>query len=75
MTVVQLTERKNLYRRFRSLSEEDARQVLQYIDDLEGHVPNAETIRAIEESLDPENLTECRDLKDMFEKCGVKCCD
>lgn len=75
MTVAQVAERKSLYRRLRNLSDEDARRVLQYIDDLEGHEPNAETIRAIEESMDPANLTECLDLQDMFEKCGVKYCD
>ena len=38
-----------------SLSEADALTVLNFIDDIQGHVPNAETIKAIEESYDPAN--------------------
>ena len=38
-----------------SLSESDALMVLNFIDDINGYVPNAETIKAIEESYDPAN--------------------
>lgn len=71
MTVAQVAERKSLYRRLRNLSDEDARRVLQYIDDLEGHEPNAETIAALREAEDLDALTACTDLQDMLRKCGV----
>ena len=56
MTATQIAVRKNLYRRFRALSDKDAEQVIRYIDTHESHEPNEETIKAFEESLDPANL-------------------
>ncbi len=74
MTATQIAARKSLYKRLRNLSDYDARQVLDFIDTLEEHEPNEETIKAIEDSYKPENLIECDDIDDMFEKCGVKTC-
>jgi len=45
------------------------------LDDEFSHEPNEETIKAIEDSYNPENLIECDSLDDMFKKCGIKCCD
>ena len=70
--------RKNLCRRIHALSEENLRSLVLYLDELESgeeHEPNEETVAAIKESLDPENRIECRDIQDMFKKCGVKCSD
>ena len=49
-------EREEIVRRVRSLPDEKLPAVLLFIEDLEGHEPNEETIRAIQESLDPANL-------------------
>ena len=48
--------KERIINKVESLSESDALMVLNFIDDINGHVPNAETIKAIEESYDPANL-------------------
>lgn len=81
MTATQIAAREDLYRRIRDLSDADAAQVIEFIDSLacpeayKDHMPNEETARIIEESLDPTNLIECDNIQDMFKKCGVKCSD
>jgi hypothetical protein len=56
MTASQIASRENLCRRIHDLSDNDIAQVIEFVDSLEGHEPNEETIKAIEESLDPANL-------------------
>ena len=68
--------RKSLYRRIHALSEENLQSLVHYLNELESgeaREPNEETVAAIKESLDPENLIECRDIQDIFKKCGLKC--
>ena len=48
--------KERIINKVENLSESDALMVLNFIDDIKGHVPNAETIKAIEESYDPANL-------------------
>ena len=55
MTVAQTAERETLYHRILELPDEDFGLVKQYVDDLEAHEPNEETIAAIKESHDPAN--------------------
>jgi hypothetical protein len=45
----QIAAKKTLYRRFRNLSENDAKQVMRFIDDLEAYEPNEETIEVLED--------------------------
>jgi len=74
MTNAQIAARKDIYRRFRRLPDNKVTQVLEFLDSIEEECePNEETIRAIEESYNPETLIECDDIQDMFRKCGVKC--
>lgn len=71
-----INARKNLCRRIHALSEENLQSLVHYLNELESgeaREPNEETVAAIKESLDPENLIECRDIQDMFKKCGLKC--
>jgi hypothetical protein len=56
MTTATLDRRESLIRRVHELSDSMIESVIAFIDDTEGHEPNDETIRAIEESMDPENL-------------------
>jgi hypothetical protein len=56
MTVAQLTVKEDLCQRIMDLPIETVEQVSQYLDGLETYEPNEETIRAIEESMNPENL-------------------
>ena len=72
MTSAQIALRKNLYRRFRALSDKDAEQVINYIDSLEMHEPNEETIAAFRESQNLDNLPSYKTLEDMFEDFGIK---
>jgi hypothetical protein len=71
----QTAERKELYRRIRTLTDSEAARVAAFVKDLDSqsHEPNEETAKALEESLNPENLTDCDDIDDMFKKCGVRC--
>jgi antitoxin component of RelBE/YafQ-DinJ toxin-antitoxin module len=64
---------EELFTRIGRLAPAELAHIAELVNSLEEHEPNEETIRAIEESLDPANLTECADVRDMFEKCGVKC--
>jgi hypothetical protein len=49
MSVAQIAERETLYRRILELPEEDFGLVKQYVDDLEAHEPNEETLDACRE--------------------------
>jgi hypothetical protein len=73
MTTAQMTERETLYRKIVELPDEGVKMVIQYIDGLETHEPNEETIAAFKEAENLDNLTTCTDLMDMLEKCGVQC--
>ncbi len=73
MPTAQFATREKLYNIIEGLSEEEATQVFDFVHVIRGEEPNAETIKAIEDSMHPENLTECSDIDDMFAKCGVKC--
>jgi hypothetical protein len=72
MTATQIAARKNLYRRFRALPEEAAAKVLCYIDSLESHEPNEETLAAFRESENLDNLPSYETLEEMFEDFGIK---
>ena len=48
--------KERIINKVESLSESDALMVLDFIDDIQGRVPDAETIKAIEESYNPANL-------------------
>lgn len=50
MKNAQIALRKDIYRRFRNLSDNEATQVLEFIDNLRGNEPNEETIAAMEEA-------------------------
>ena len=66
--------RKNLHRRIHALSEENLQSLVHDLSELEkGEAHEQKTVAAIKESLDPENLIECRDIQNMFKKCGLKC--
>jgi hypothetical protein len=47
MTTTQMAERETLYRKIIELPDEGVKMVIQYIDGLEAHEPNEETIAAI----------------------------
>lgn len=47
---LELTKRKELYRRFRNLSERNAARVLGYFDALEEEHPSDETLAALQEA-------------------------
>ena len=55
----QATEtREALYERVRRLSDRNVGLVLEYIDDLEEHEPNAETVAAMKDVVERKNLSE-----------------
>ena len=45
-----------LCRRILDLPDEEVKLVERYVSNLEGHEPNARTVKAIEDSLNPANL-------------------
>ena len=73
MTVTQVAERKALYRRFRNLSDQDAARVLQLIDELEDPEPNEETLAALKEAENLDNLESYTSVQTLFDACGLKC--
>lgn len=64
----QATEtREALYERVRRLSDRNVGLVLEYIDDLEEHEPNAETVAAMKDVVEGKNLSEAYDdVKEMM---------
>lgn len=64
----QATEtREALYERVRRLSDRNVGLVLEYIDDLEEHEPNAETVAAMKDVVKRKNLSEAYDdVKEMM---------
>lgn len=64
----QATEtREALYERVRRLSDRNVGLVLEYIDDLEEHEPNAETVAAMKDVVERKNLSEAYDdVKEMM---------
>jgi hypothetical protein len=73
MPATRTITKEELFHRIERLTPLGIAEVAAFVASIEEDEPNEETIRAIEESLDPANLTECADVWDMFEKCGVKC--
>ena len=72
MTIAQTTERETLYLRILELPDEDFGLVKQYVDDLEAHEPNEETIKVLEDSEAGRNLLGPYDtLEDMFKDFGI----
>jgi hypothetical protein len=71
VTVAQVTERELLCHRILAMPDESFGLVRQYVDGIEAHEPNEETIAALMEAENLENLTTCTDLQDMLTKCGV----
>jgi hypothetical protein len=72
MSAPQTTGMESLYRKLNNLPDSETKQVVKFIESLEGHIPNEETAMAIGESLVAENIVECTDIQDMFQKCGVR---
>ena len=64
----QATEtREALYERVRRLSDRNVGLVLEYIDDLEEHEPNAETVAAMKDVVERKNLSKAYDdVKEMM---------
>lgn len=56
MADAQISIKKDIYRRVHRLSDNKATQVLAFIDSLEEHEPNEETIRIIEDVEAGRNL-------------------
>jgi hypothetical protein len=56
MPVAQLTAKEDLCRRILDLPLETVEWLSECLDDYEAHEPNEETIKAIKESMDPQNL-------------------
>jgi hypothetical protein len=69
---VQLTTKENLCRRILDLPAETVEWLSQCLDDFETYEPNEETIRAIKESMNPENLLgPYSTVEEMFEDFGI----
>ena len=73
MTGSQVSERKALYRRFRALSDRDAARVLGYIDALEEREPNEESLAALKEAENLNNLESYAGVEALFDACGLNC--
>ena len=56
MTSTQSDTRESLFRRILDLSEKEIGLVERYVNDLEGHEPNEETITAILEGDEPARI-------------------
>lgn len=56
MTKAQIAERKNLYRRIRSLPDSRVAQVVELVDSLEEYEPNEETIKILKDSQEGRNV-------------------
>jgi hypothetical protein len=61
MTVARLTVKENLCRRILDLPVETAEQLLRYLDGLEAHEPNEETVKVLEDSEAGRNLSKVYD--------------
>lgn len=72
MAQAQAVTRKDVYRRLRNLPDDRLPEVIAFIDSIEEHEPNEETIAALREADDLDSLTTCTDLDDMLAKCGIK---
>jgi hypothetical protein len=72
MTVAQLTVKEDLCRCILNLPAETAEWFSQCLGDFEAHEPNEETVKAIEESMNPENLLgPYNSVEEMFEDFGI----
>ena len=71
MTEAQTTVRESMYRRFLSLSDDDASRVIAFIDALEGYEPNEETLAAFRESENLDNLPTYESIEEMFADFGI----
>ena len=69
MTNAQIAERKSFYRRLRNLSDGDFNQVIKFVDTLEEHEPNEETIAAFMENVD--SLPSYKSIEEMFESLDI----
>ena len=50
----------------------EVEHIAHYLDELEAREPNEETIAAMREAENLDNLTTCVDLQDMLKQCGIK---
>lgn len=57
MTNAQMAICEDIYSRSQYLSEDNALKVLEFIDALEEHEPNEETIAAMEDAIEGRNLS------------------
>ncbi|MDR1875308.1 MAG: hypothetical protein LBQ90_09910 [Synergistaceae bacterium] len=72
MTVAQLTVKEDLCRRILDLPVDSAARVLEFVNGLEEHEPNKETIRVLEDSEAGRNLLgPYNTLEDMFKDFGI----
>jgi hypothetical protein len=79
MTVAQIDQlavKEDLYRRILDLPAETVERVSQYLDDLEPHEPNEETIAALREAdeicRDP-NAKKYNNVQDLFAELRAEC--
>ncbi|MDR3355062.1 MAG: hypothetical protein LBO21_08490 [Synergistaceae bacterium] len=56
MPTTQTATREDLFSRINRLSDNELARVVELVDSIEGHEPNEETIAALRESADMQNL-------------------
>ena len=72
MISAQIADREMLCRRILELPDEDFAQVTQYVKDLEGHYPNAETVKVLEDIEARRNLLgPYHSVEEMFQDFGI----
>ncbi|MDR0652245.1 MAG: hypothetical protein LBG12_02955 [Synergistaceae bacterium] len=72
MTTQQMTERETLYRKIIELPDEDVKMVAQYVKGFEGHEPNEETIKVLEDVEAGRNMIgPYSNLEAMFKDFGI----
>ena len=72
MTTAQALIKDDIYRRIDKLSYAEMNLVSEYLDELEYHEPNDETLAAFKEAENLDNLQGFDSLQDMFNALGVK---
>ncbi|MDL2264606.1 hypothetical protein LJC31_08140 [Synergistaceae bacterium OttesenSCG-928-I11] len=65
-TSTQIAFRKDVYRRFRRLPDDKILKILDFIEDLEEHEPNEETIQAMQDIKNRRDLVSFNSVDEMF---------
>ncbi|GHV40772.1 hypothetical protein FACS1894187_21970 [Synergistales bacterium] len=74
MTTATLDRREKLVRRVRELPDSTVDSVMEFIDEVEEHEPNAETIAVLEDIEARRDMVgPFNTLEEMFRDFGVKC--